>query len=145
MEYVIGGIAALILAFVVWRWTSVGRGVRKRDKRILKLMDPIGRKLDAGETVTPEEVLEIARRPETRFLLYAALRGMGHPELIPSDFNSSICQAESALAYWLMHPNELQDPPERMEHLQEVTHPVNGSDATFHVFRFRMPQGSTLR
>lgn len=141
MWYVIGGIAALIVAFIAWRWTSVSRGARKRDGRILKLMDPIGLRLDAGETVTPEEILEIARQRETRFLLYSVLREMGRAELIPPDFNSSICQAESSLAYWLMHPNELQDPPERMKHVQKVTHLVDGSNTTFHVFRYHMPEG----
>ena len=114
MWYVLGGIALAIIAFIAWRWTSVGRGARQRDERILLLLDPIGRKLDAGETVTPDEILAIARRPETRFMLYAGLKDMGHPELIPSDYDSPADQAESALAYWLMHPNELQDFPEKI-------------------------------
>jgi len=141
MRYVIGTIAVFIVAFIAWRWMSVGKGARQRDERILKLIDPIGRKLDDGETVTPEEVRSIARRPEVRFMLFAALKEMNHPELIPSDFQSPTDQAESALAYWLMHPNELQDSPEKIEHIQEVTRSLGGADAQFHVFRYRMVQG----
>lgn len=141
MWYVVGSIAVAIVAFVLWRWTSVGRGARQRDERILSLLDPIGQKLDSGETVAPEEILFIARKPETRFMLYAGLKEMGHPELIPSDYNSPVDQAESALAYWLMHPNELQDSPEKIEHVEDVTTPLDGGDAVFHVFRYHMPKG----
>jgi len=141
MVYIISGIAVALLLFIAWRWTSVGRGVRQRDESILKLIDPIGLKLDEGKTVTKEEVLEIARRPETRFMLYSGLNAMNQTDLIPSCFNSSIEQAESALAYWLMHPNEFRESPEKIEHLQLVTTKLNGENVKFHVFRFRMPDG----
>jgi hypothetical protein len=141
MWYVIGGIVAVVLVFIGWRWTSVGRGARQRDERILKLIDPIGHKLESGEAITPEDIRQVARHPETRFMLIGALREMKHPELIPEEYASPVCQAESALAYWLMHPNELQDAPERIEHVEEVIREIDGANATFHVFRYKMAQG----
>jgi len=141
MWYVVGAIAVIIIAFVAWRWTSVERGARQRDERILERLLPIAQKLEAGETVTPDEVLQLARSPEVRFILFAALKDKSRPELIPSDFNSPVDQAESALVYWMMHPNELEDPPEKIEHVQEVTCQFKGADAHFHVFRYRMPEG----
>lgn len=137
----IGGVAIFIVLFIIWRWTSVARGARQRDERILKLLDPIGKKLAVGEFVTPNEVLELAKRPEVRFMLFSALKQMKRTELIPSDFSSPIKQAESALVYWLMHPNEFQDPPESIEYIQEVILPLNGNNAKFHIFRFRMATG----
>jgi hypothetical protein len=74
MWYVIGGIIAVVLVFIGWRWASVGRGARQRDERILKLIDPIGHKLESRESITPEEILQVARHPETRFMLIGALR-----------------------------------------------------------------------
>lgn len=141
MWYVVGGIVFLVLVFLFWRLTSVGRGARERDERLFALLDPIGLKFDAKETVTTEDVLDLARRPELRFILYSGLREMGHGELLPHDFDTPIQQAEAALAYWMMHPNELQDPPEQIEHLAAITRELNGEDAVFHVFRYRMAEG----
>jgi hypothetical protein len=139
MWYVLGGLILLFVLFILWRLSSVGRGRRQRNERILKLLDPLGQKLDAGEPVSVEEVREFARRPETRHMLFTILREMNRSDLLPDDFNAPIQQAEAALVFWMMHPNELQDPPETMEHLQDVRHTVNGRDATIHVFRYRMP------
>jgi len=141
MWYVVGATALLVIAFIVWLGTSVGRGARRRDERIFTLIEPIVQQLEGGQAVTREEVLQVARRPQTRFLLFAALNELKHQELFPSDFNSPIEQAESALAYWLMHPNELQDAPERIEHLRAITTSLYGADAVVHVFRYRMPEG----
>lgn len=141
MWHIIGIIAVLVVAFIAWFLMLVRRSARRRDERILKLVAPIGRKIDAGETVTPEEVTEIARRPETRFLLFTVLRGMDHPELIPPEFTSRVAQAECALVYWMMHPKELQDSPERIEHIETVTRSVDGRNAEFLVFRYKMADG----
>lgn len=141
MGYVFGAIVLVVLAYFWWRWTSVARGAKQRDERILKSLEPIGARLDTGDDVTQDEIREIAQRPETRFILFNILREIGRPELIPDDFSSAQSQAESALAYWCMHPNELQDAPERIQKVQDVTRPFGKVDATFHVFRYKMPSG----
>ena len=114
MFYVIGGVALIFVAFVWWRWTSVARGARQRNEKILRLIDPIGAKLHSGRTVTPDEVSDLARRPEVRHMLFAVLRDAKRPDLIPQDYSSEVHQAASSLAYWMMHPNELQDAPAEM-------------------------------
>lgn len=138
---VIALFAFLLIAFVVWRWTSVARGERQRDEKLVALIDPIGRKIDAGEHVSPEEVEALAARPELRHLLFAALRRMHRPDLLPRQYSSSADQGESALAYWLMHPNELQDVPETIASVQTIRRPVNGREADFHVYRYQIPTG----
>lgn len=134
-------VAVLIVAFVVWRWTSVARGASQRDEKLIARLDPIGKKIEAGETVSPQEIAALAAKPEIRFMLFGALRQMKKPELLPTGYSSSMAQGESALAYWMMHPNELQDAPETIEFVETVKRPVDGRAADFHVYRFKMPAG----
>ena len=119
----------------------MARGGRQRDEKLLARIDPIGRKIDAGETVSPQEVATLAAQPEIRHMLFAVLRQMNRHDLLPNDYLSSISQGESALAYWMMHPNELQGAPEEIEFVETVKRPVNGQDADFHVYRYKMPSG----
>lgn len=137
-----GVVFLLLVVFIIWRWTSVGRGMRQRDESLLSRLDPIGQKLESGETVSPEEIAKLASRPEIRFMLFAMLRHMEHPELIPSGHTSSVAQGESALAYWMMHPNELGDAPDKMELLETIRRSVGeGREVEFHVYRYKMAEG----
>jgi hypothetical protein len=133
-------LVVLFGAWVVWRWTSVARGARQRDAKLIDQIDLLGQKIDAGESISPEEIDALAAKPEMRFLLFHVLREL-KPELLPTSHLSSVDQGETALAYWMMHPNELQDAPESIEWVETLKRPVNGSDAEFHVFRYKMPAG----
>ena len=138
---VAGVIVVLLLAFIVWRLTSVGRGMRQRDEKLLVRLDPIAKKIETGQAVSSEEIETLAARPEFRFMLFAMLREMRRPELFPSKYSSSVAQGESALAYWMMHPNELQDAPEAIELVETITRPIDGQESDFHVYRYKMPAG----
>ncbi|GHU26824.1 hypothetical protein AGMMS50256_05040 [Betaproteobacteria bacterium] len=46
----------MLLAFVVWRYTSVARGAKARDKAIVKRLDPLAERFEAGVAVSAEEV-----------------------------------------------------------------------------------------
>lgn len=120
----------------------MSRGAAERDERLVVLLDPLGKKLDAGAAVSVAEVEALAARPEIRFMLFAALRHMNRPDLLPKKFLTSADQGASALAYWMMHPNELQDAPAAIELLETVKRQVDGSEAEFHVYRYRMPDGN---
>lgn len=133
-------VLALIL-FIIWRWMSVGRGMRQRDQRLLVRLDPIGEKIDAGQAVSREDIEVLAGRPEIRFFLFTMLRDMERPDLLPDQYTSSAAQGESALAYWMMHPNELQEAPEAIELVETLKRPIGSKDAEFHVYRYRMPAG----
>ena len=136
-----GAVVLLLLAFVAWRWTSVARGGRQRDEKLLARIDPIGRKIEAGQSVSPPEIDALAARPENRYVLFAVLRRMNRPDLLPTKYSSPVAQGESALAYWLMHPNELADAPETIELLETIRRPLDGKEAEFYVYRYRMPAG----
>lgn len=138
---VVGVFVLLFVAFVVWRWTSVARGARRRDEKLIARIDPIGKKIDAGEAVTLEEIAALATDPEIRYILFAVLRNMNRLDLLPEGYSSSIAQGESALAYWMMHPNELQDAPAIIEFVETVKRLIDGREADFHVYRYKMAQG----
>jgi len=138
---IVGGLFALIVIFVIWRVTSVGRGMRQRDQRLLTRLDPIAKRLERGEDVSPQEIAGLAARPEVRHMLFALLREAKRADLMPGAHSSSVAQGESALAYWMMHPNELQEAPEAIELVETVIKTADGRKADFHVYRYRMPPG----
>ena len=137
----VGLIGLLFVAFILWRLSSVSRGARQRDEALLLRLDPIAKKFEGGQTVSPQEIETLAARPEIRFLLFATLREMKRQSLLPTNYSSSVSQGESALAYWMMHLNELGDAPERIEAVGTYPRRVNGQATDFHVYRYRMPVG----
>jgi hypothetical protein len=141
MLKVLGIIVGIAVAFIVWRWMSVARGASRRDHKLISRIEPIGKRIDAGEPVSPEEIAVLASRPEIRHMLFSALRQMKKADLLPTSYSSSAAQGESALAYWMMHPNELQDAPEAIELVETIKRPVDGRDSDFHVYRYRMAAG----
>ena len=139
--YIVGGIAAVIVGFIWWRYTSVARGARQRDEKILPLIDPVGEKLAAGEDPTSQEIESLAKNPAARPFLYEMLKHFERLELFPEEYRSETAQAEAKLVYWMMHPNELQDAPEETELAETVARNIDGQDCRFHVFRYKMPAG----
>lgn len=137
----IGALVILVVTFVAWRWTSVERGARQRDRRLVARLDPIGRKIDAGEPVSAQEVESLAARPENRFFLFEALRRMNRADLLPTNYCSTVAQGESALAYWMMHPNEFGEAPEAIEFVETVKRTFDGKRAEYYVYRYRMAAG----
>lgn len=104
---VLAVLAVLLAGFVYWRWTSVKRGADQRDEKLLAQLDPVGKKFDAGAPVSREEIEALAARPELRYVMYPVFRHMNKSDLLPGQYNSTVSQGEAALAYWMMHPNEL--------------------------------------
>lgn len=135
------GLAVLFAAFVWWRWTSVARGARRRDDRLLAMVQPIGEKLCSHQAVSRDEVAAFAAKPEARLMLYATLMELGAAELFPDEHLSVASQAEAHLAYWMMHPNEFGDPPAEIAAEAIVHRNIGEHEAAFHVLRFRMPDG----
>jgi hypothetical protein len=141
MMYVLLGLGILIVGFIWWRFISVGRGARQRDDRILELVEPIGEKLADGEEVSAREVAELARLPQTRPFLYEMLKHFEKIDLFPDQYKDLKSQGEAQLAYWMMHPNELQDPPEQIELIETCPREIDGKESDFLVFRYKMEHG----
>lgn len=128
-------------AFIWWRYTSVRRGARKRDEKILLLLDPISERLSRKEVVTESEIRDLAGQRHVRVLLFQMLSYFGATDLFPEELLDAGAQAEALLAYWMMHPNELQEPPEQLEREAVVRRVIHGHEAQFYVLRFRMRSG----
>jgi hypothetical protein len=134
-------LVGLVVAFVVWRIAATIGGARKRDEKLFARIDPVARRLEAGEAVSQQEIEALAERPELRHMLHAALRHAKRADLVPARYAGSAEQGSAALAYWMMHPNELQDAPAAIELVETLRRPVAGRDAEFHVYRYRMAEG----
>src|SRR6266404_1562159 len=91
----VGIVVVLLVLFIVWRWTSVGRGMRQRDEKLLVRLDPVAKRIETGQVVSPQEIEALAARPEIRLMLFSMLREMKHPELFPTKYSSSVAQGES--------------------------------------------------
>lgn len=135
------GIAGAFGAFVAWRWTSVARGARRRDALVLRELDPVCERLASGESVPLADVAMLCRKPHLRPIVHQSLANLGRSELFPPEYLGREAEAESTLAYWLMHPNELQAAPERIELIETMSSPVFGKTGQFFVFRYSMPEG----
>jgi hypothetical protein len=140
MWTIIAAIVGFIVVFIVWRVLSVPLGMEKRDKELWARLDPLLRKLESIEPAEGE-VAQLAEAPENRYLLFELLREHEKTDLMPDAYASSVHQGESALCYWMMHPNELQAAPAAIEHLQTRTETVGGQPREFHVYRYKMPEG----
>jgi hypothetical protein len=139
--YVLAAIGILIVAFLGWRYTSVARGARQRDEKLMRVLDPIARRLAKKEEVTPEDIANLSRQPQYRPMLYQLLKHYERLDLFPSADLSIAAQGAGVLAYWLMHPNELQDAPAEIELVEEIERDLQGERSKFLVFRYRMPAG----
>src|SRR5688572_18950225 len=135
------GVLLLLAGFAIWVLTSVSRGARRRDRRILDVLEPLGRKLQRKEPVDVAEIRALAEMPHVRGMLHALLEHYAMRSAFPEGFNSRQHHAESMLVYWMMHPNELQDPPARLEPVESVPRRIGGRDAEFLVFRYQMAPG----
>jgi hypothetical protein len=139
--YVLIGGAIAVWLVLMWAKASVRRGGRVRDRKILKMLDPVGRRLAQGEPVSRAEVAQLAAMPHTRRMLYGLLKHFERLDLFPAELRDARTQAEAALAYWLLHPNEFQDVPAEMALVERVAREVDGEAVAFYVFRFRMGEG----
>lgn len=135
-------IPLLLLAFyVMWRRGSVRRGIAQRDEVILDRLDPLAEKLNAKESVLPDEVREVGSALENRPLLFEMLGYFERHDLFPREWQSREEQARAMLSYWLLHPNELQAAPVEVEAIENMECVVKGESGVFEVLRYRMAEG----
>ena len=74
-------------------------------------------------------------------MLYGMLEHLKRLDLFPNQYLDAISQAQTALAYWLMHPNELGDAPAEIELVESMRRDCDGESADIFVFRYRMAAG----
>ena len=131
----------LLVAFLWWRWTSVSRGARKRDDLIIAELDPIALALQGGTELDVDEVIRLGTPPQNRPMLYGLLKHFEKLDAFSEEWRSQDEQARALLSYWMMHPNELQNPPSEIEPVEAIERTIEGEKATFVVLRYRMEEG----
>lgn len=141
MWFIVGGFVIMVVVFLLWRISSVSRGMQQRDERILMMLEPIGQRVLDEETIEAHEVAEYMARPELRYMMMATMPDLDYRGILTPELFSSEAQGEASLAYWMMHPNELQDPPEAIEYMESFRQLLADRDSLFHVYRYRMPEG----
>lgn len=133
---VLGLLGALFLLFVLG-WANAIRASGVRNRKLEAMVRPA---LEAARENRPNAVdmiKDLAETPATRNHLFACLKEMGKPELFPSAFRAIEKVAESDLARWLMHPNELGAEPFEMELVRKISVQDDAHSGSVFLFRFR--------
>lgn len=138
MWYIIGILGVLLGGFVWRRFTSVQRGIDARDARIVARLQPVEDRLRSGIAANTSEVALLAASPENRPLLHALLKHYEQLSFFPKEHLTVEAQAKANLSYWMMHPNELGDPPVEIEVVETITRSLDGIDGDFVVLRYLM-------
>jgi hypothetical protein len=87
-------------------------------------------------------VTELAEVPATRNYLFARLTELGKADMFPLALRLIEKVAESDLARWLMHPNELGTAPAEMELVRRLAILGEGRSGSVFLFRFRAEPSS---
>lgn len=138
--YIVVAIVAIVAIFAWWRYTSVERGARQRDEALLRRLDPLAERFETHQAVTAADVELLANEPAIRPMLFELLHHYDRTELFPEQLLTVWEQGKARLAYWMMHPNELQGAPVEIEVVESVHRQLGGEDAEFVVLRYRMPE-----
>jgi hypothetical protein len=129
-------LAVLVLVLLVLNFVRASR--RQRGQREARL-EPLVRSLSRGERPDPALVNELAAEPFTRRGLLDLLLAGKHADAFPPQYMTRALLAESDLAYWLAHGNELGEPPREFELVHSATvdadEPVGRVE--YFLFRFR--------
>jgi hypothetical protein len=129
--------AAIIVLFVLLVWRTQ-RASRRRDRQVRALLDPVLTRIASGDAAAAADIVLAARNPLTRNRLYEALERAQQSHLFPVEYINAEAFAESDLAYWLSHPNELGQAPDELELIGRFTRDVEDSGtAEYFVFKFR--------
>jgi hypothetical protein len=125
------------LGLFILGWMNAIRASVVRDRKLDKLIRPAMEAVREKRPFAKDRVTEIAELPATRNHLFARLMEMGRADIFPAACRSVEKVAESDLARWLMHPNELGAAPSNMELIRGIAiHEEEKSGSVF-LFRFR--------
>jgi hypothetical protein len=140
MRYVlitVGVVVALVVVVFVLLVINLSLASSRQKKRARAKLAAVLDPLDAGQEPDPAAVRQLAADRETRNALYDALAERGKQALFPREYRTRQAFAESDLAFWLSHPNELKNVPDEMQVAQVVTVPTDVGPVEYYLFRFR--------
>lgn len=139
----VGLVVALVVLAVLALFVNLALASRRQERKLRERLGEVGNALDAGRTPDAAAVRRLAAQPDLRNALHGLLAAHGHAALFPAEFRTRPRFAEGQLAYWLSHPNELQQCPDEIALAEVVTLPSDapGTPGTpaldYYLFRFR--------
>ena len=112
---VLGGGAYL---FFIWNFA---KAEREADQKLLDAARPAVNAVQQNRPDAREVVARTAELSLPRNYLYVELQRMGKVDLFPDSYRTMDKIAESSMVRWLVHPNELNTVPARIEVSRRVT------------------------
>ncbi len=113
----------------------------KRSEKATNFVDAAIKKLDVDPQNAKEEIVRLTQNIELRNVLYDALKESGKLQHFPNRFLNQESLAESDLAFWLAHPNELGKAPDEIELKAKISKTMsNNKTGEFYLFRFRVKE-----
>jgi hypothetical protein len=131
------GILSVALGLFILGWINAIRASVVRDRELDKLIRPAIEAVRENRPFAQDRVTELAEVPATRNHLFTRLIEMGRADIFPTACRAVEKVAESDLARWLMHPNELGAAPSNMELIRGITVQEEEKRGTVFLFRFR--------
>ena len=137
LVWIVHGALGLVLSLFVLGWLNAIRASGVRNRKLDGLIRPAIDAVRENRPSAQERVTELAEVPATRNYLYARLMEIGKADMFPLACRSIEKVAESDLASWLMHPNELGAAPAEMELVRRIAILREGTSGNVFLFRFR--------
>jgi len=141
MKYVLivlGVIVGLVVVGFLLLLLNLKLATSRLRKRIAQKLEPVMQPVREGRQPDPATVRMLAANPEIRNDLYEALEEAGKQQLFPPEFRTRQMFAESDMACWLSHPNELKSAPDEIQLVKVVTIPTTEvGEVQWYLFRFR--------
>jgi hypothetical protein len=142
LVWIVLGVLALMLSLFVLGWLNAIRASGVRNRKLESLTRPAMEAVRENGPSAQDLVTELAEVPATRNYLFARLTELGKADMFPLALRLIEKVAESDLARWLMHPNELGTAPAEMELVRRLAILGEGRSGSVFLFRFRAEPSS---
>jgi len=134
-------VAVCVIAVVGFLVVRTKYSETKRSEKATNIIEAAIKKLDADPLKAKEEIELLAQNIALRNVLYDALKESGKLQHFPNRYLNQESLAESDLAFWLSHPNELGKAPDDIELKAKISKKMsNDKTGEFYLFRFRVKE-----
>ena len=132
-------IVGIIILLTIFLLIKVKLGSFKTARQVTKKLEPIRTALENNQELDKNLLEELAGDPLIRNSLYDDLKKFNKSEYFPAKYRTKKYFAESDLVYWLNHPNELRQPPDKIELMETITieSDTDLGKLEYYLFRFR--------
>lgn len=130
-------IFCLIIAYVIYKNFKFKKQGLENHKLKFERIKPLNDKLEDGQNITKEEVLNFVEDAKTRELAYQVLSKHNKLDLFPNEYLTIELGAESNLVNWLEFPTELGKAPDAIQYIEKVTVDFDGHNIFYHVFKYK--------